>query len=111
MTGRPSWRQHYLAAHPEFARKERARQQLRHAVRSGVIVKPTTCPRCGAEHVLAREMHAHHPDHDKPLDVEWMCRRCHEPITAQELRDQAAARRDWLRDPTRRITPDLPRPV
>ena len=42
------------------------------ALRSGKLV-PQPCERCGStEHV-----HAHHEDYSKPLEVMWLCRRCH----------------------------------
>jgi len=36
-----------------------------------LIVKP--CKSCGSE----KNVHAHHHDYSKPLDVEWMCASCH----------------------------------
>jgi hypothetical protein len=43
------------------------------AVKKGVLVRPKKCPKCGnREHI-----EGHHWDYDKPLMVEWMCRKCH----------------------------------
>lgn len=36
--------------------------------------KPTHCEKCGAEEY---DIHAHHDDYAKPLDVRWLCRSCH----------------------------------
>ena len=63
----------HRARHPE---KARARRALASAVRRGEIQKPTVCPRCGSA-VQTQHMHGHHRDYSKPLDVEWLCRKCH----------------------------------
>jgi hypothetical protein len=59
--------------HPE---KVYARMTLNNAVRDGLIVKPKTCAACGVE-PEPRELHGHHHDYSKPLEVEWLCRGCH----------------------------------
>ncbi len=48
--------------------------QLAYAVRYGKIVKPLTCPVCGDN---KRRIHGVHKDYRFPLDVDWMCSRCH----------------------------------
>jgi len=44
------------------------------AKRKGIIHKPEHCDVCGIKHRL---IDAHHNDYNKPLDVTWMCRKCH----------------------------------
>ena len=44
------------------------------AKRSGALVKPDACPKCGASD---RRIEAHHSDYNKPLDIEWLCSGCH----------------------------------
>lgn len=51
--------------------KRRAHSVVARAVRSGKLVRQP-CNVCGAEKV-----HAHHSDHSKPLEVEWLCPSCH----------------------------------
>ena len=51
--------------------KRRARRLLAYAVEKGVMVRQP-CDRCGAVKV-----DGHHHDYSKPLDVRWLCRRCH----------------------------------
>ena len=58
------------AKHPE---RYRARYTAWNAIVSGELERPDDCSRCG-EHV---SVEAHHADYGKPLDVEWLCHRCH----------------------------------
>lgn len=51
--------------------KNRARQLVNDAVRSGKVTK-TACEMCSNPKVQA-----HHTDYSKPLDVQWLCFRCH----------------------------------
>ncbi len=46
------------------------------AVRDGRLYKPVKCPVCD-EFKPSRQIHAHHDDYAKPLEVRWMCARCH----------------------------------
>jgi hypothetical protein len=61
---------------------ERARLRLRahsvfhSALQAGRVAKPKHCQDCGAK-PRAFLLRAHHPDHAAPLDVEWLCSRCH----------------------------------
>ena len=45
------------------------------ATRNGTLTKPEACSRCG---VVSSIVHGHHPNYEKPLDVIWLCRRCHD---------------------------------
>ena len=45
-----------------------------YAVRSGDLVRPKNCKRCGSN---KHKIHGHHSDYDKPLDVIWLCPKCH----------------------------------
>lgn len=64
-----------ISSRRDFAKRDpeklRARHKLRYAVRKGRLVRQP-CERCGAT-----PTHAHHHDYSKPLDVRWLCRRCH----------------------------------
>lgn len=53
--------------------REVAHNAVAHALRTGRLVRPSTCSRCGRR----CKPDAHHADYRKPLDVEWLCRRCH----------------------------------
>lgn len=43
------------------------------AIQAGELVRPAVCSRCGG----GKRIEAHHPDYSKPLEVMWLCRRCH----------------------------------
>ena len=85
---RASRAKHYAANKESISRKRRgypsykknqsgmrnaAWMALNRAVRSGKIVRPDACERCGR----AVEVHGHHADYSKKLDVVWLCRACH----------------------------------
>lgn len=56
-------------------------KKVRRAVLAGKIVK-TPCQVCGSEFYV----HGHHEDYSKPLDVIWLCARCHALVTADDKR-------------------------
>lgn len=56
---------------PEQRRRDNARSHAGMAVRRGQI-KRQPCEVCAAE-----PAQMHHSDYSKPLDVTWLCKRCH----------------------------------
>jgi len=54
--------------------KARAREAVKRSVKSGILGKPDACSKCGAECCV---LTAHHHDYSKPLDVTWLCYKCH----------------------------------
>ena len=54
--------------------KKKARAALRNAVVSGTVIKPKSCSRCG---ITDKPLHGHHFDYSKPLEVLWLCKKCH----------------------------------
>lgn len=67
----------HLATSIEYAEKNRekisASRKVRRAVVSGKLIKPLNCEICGLEKFLQ----GHHEDYSKPLQVIWMCAKCH----------------------------------
>jgi len=55
-------------------RKSSAHRQVTAAVADGRLVRPDACEKCGSS---TADLHAHHEDYDRPLDVIWLCRSCH----------------------------------
>lgn len=58
--------QKYLAL-PTTKKKQLAKWAVKRAVKAGILVKEP-CKVCGRLNV-----HAHHPDYDKQLDIDWLC--------------------------------------
>ncbi len=63
----------YRLRHPK---KVAARRAMRDAVYSQKVAKPDCCSICGGQ-FERNDIHGHHDDYTKPLDVTWMCRWCH----------------------------------
>ena len=51
--------------------KRRAHTIVKSAKKRGLLI-PKPCEKCG-EH----KVEAHHDDYNKPLEVRWLCKRCH----------------------------------
>lgn len=58
------------------ATKKRAHKQVETALYKGSLIKPKRCECCNKV-FPPREIHGHHHDYAKPLEVEWVCRACH----------------------------------
>jgi hypothetical protein len=52
----------------------RARAMMVHAITLGLIVRPDACERCGNDKETPQ---GHHYDYGRPLEVEWLCQKCH----------------------------------
>lgn len=55
------------------AHKRKAHRVVEWAVKTGKIIKPKICPVCDNFGFI----HSHHKDYSKPLEIEWMCSKCH----------------------------------
>lgn len=53
--------------------KAYARSMVGHAIKNGRIVPPAECSECNA----VGKVHAHHTDYMDPLNVTWLCHKCH----------------------------------
>jgi len=49
--------------------------KLGRAVKTGKIVKPNICSACDK---INERIEAHHDDYDRPYEVRWLCKRCHQ---------------------------------
>lgn len=61
-------------------KNKRAASTLEKAVLKGLVVRPARCSKCRATPTFQdgrSAIQAHHADYNKPLDVMWLCQRCH----------------------------------
>lgn len=69
---------------PEDIQKQ-ARLAVNRAVKSGRLVRPDICQHCGKTPKRGSDgrslIQGHHKDYSKPLDVEWICAKCHRKET------------------------------
>lgn len=65
--------QAWKAKYPE---RVKAHTAVRIALMQGKLVKPDGCSACGRAR-LPRQLEGHHEDYSKPLEVTWLCRKCH----------------------------------
>lgn len=60
---------------------DRAQNLLEKAVARGAVIPQDVCEQCGNAPPPfvdgRRAIQAHHDDYNKPLDVRWLCQRCH----------------------------------
>jgi hypothetical protein len=59
---------------------DRAQNLLEEAIERGIIVRRYVCEKCGDSGEMKdgrSKVQAHHSDYNKPLDVQWLCQKCH----------------------------------
>lgn len=65
-----------LSAKYRQGKKWIARYTFRNAIRDGKIKKVSICQVC----LSNKSVEGHHPNYDEPLNVVWLCRKCHMAI-------------------------------
>ena len=59
---------------------KRSQHLVEKAIAKGVLIRPATCSECNGdqEYTDGRAgIQAHHDDYNKPLEVRWLCQKCH----------------------------------
>ena len=59
---------------------DRAQNVLEKAIKKGIVGRSSTCETCGCRGIFKdgrTAIQAHHTDYNKPLDVMWLCQKCH----------------------------------
>ena len=74
--GKESHQRNTQIHNDKYPEKYAARWAISNAIATGKITRPTICPSCSTEIFVE----AHHPDYDKPLDIDWACSECHREI-------------------------------
>lgn len=78
----------YRKKNPE---KCRAQSLVNSYVARGKIIRPMQCEVCGK---IGRT-DAHHEDYTKPLDVIWVCRKCHAMLDKKRRDKERKAATNW----------------
>jgi len=73
--------EYYKAWYLKNGRNRDKKKQLAHsmvmlAVRSGELIRPEICTDCKNPN----KIEGHHNDYNKPLEVIWLCNRCHRKL-------------------------------
>ncbi len=56
--------------------KVNARGIMNYHLKVGHLSKPLVCSKC----LLKKKLEGHHEDYSKPLEVMWLCRKCHKVV-------------------------------
>ncbi len=63
-----------------LTKKKRVRRLVEKAIKKGILIRKTHCEQCNNVQKFKDERYgiqAHHNDYDKPLEVVWLCQKCH----------------------------------
>lgn len=70
----------YRGCYGNQAKKKRVQHIVAKAILKGVLIQPVMCSKCGNTQVFKdgrNGIQAHHEDYDKPLEIIWLCQKCH----------------------------------
>lgn len=68
---------------PIIRKQYLAQLTLSNAIRAGKTIKRNCCEFCYS----TENIHGHHEDYSKPLDVIWICKDCHSLLHSHYVRD------------------------
>ena len=60
----------------KYPEKRAARTFLNSYIKMGKVMKPNSCEIC----LQKAKVEGHHEDYSKPLEVKWVCKKCHTDI-------------------------------
>jgi hypothetical protein len=70
-------REHHHRWQKENPSKVLAHHIVNNSIRSGLLIKINICSCCGVSGVKTE---GHHFDYNKPLEVTWLCHKCHREL-------------------------------
>ncbi len=79
--GREALQRHEQKQHQVYPERLKAHRTLNNAIRDGKLTRPSVCESCFEEELID----GHHKDYSKPLDVEWLCKKCHKQLHREEV--------------------------
>ena len=71
---------HFYRGKPTNSKKKRVQHIVDKAVHRGILENSEVCEDCGQTKTFEdgrTGIQAHHDDYDKPLEVRWLCQKCH----------------------------------
>jgi ribosomal protein L44E len=68
------------------AKAKKAQLAVWNATLTGRLIRPDNCSACGSSEW---PIQAHHEDYSRPLDVQWLCTRCHGRLHAAKKQGAA----------------------
>ena len=71
----------------DLAEAKKAYRIVWKALKAGTLRVALCCERCGKIPRKRNHIHAHHDNYHTPLDVRWLCNKCHKQwhIAAEKL--------------------------
>lgn len=70
--------------------KYKCKMQVYYAIKKGELIKPENCSICNEK----SKLDGHHVDYSKPLNVLWVCRKCHKAIHKRLKESNYGSKRD-----------------
>jgi predicted DNA-binding protein YlxM (UPF0122 family) len=64
----------------DHSKKKRVQHLVEKAIKKSVLINPNECEKCHCPNTFKdgrSGIQAHHCDYDKPLEVMWLCQKCH----------------------------------
>lgn len=92
-TGREAVRRAVEKSENRYPGKQEARVKLRLAILSGKIRVPKKCVSCKQ----IKKLDGHHPDYNRPLEVVWLCRKCHIGLHKKKCYNIPTTHSQWIR--------------
>jgi hypothetical protein len=79
--------------HPE---REYARRVITQLINSKKLIPPLKCTLCNIRRNKKRKIVAHHPDYSKPLEIIWICQKCHINIHNKKKENRLKKKKDMV---------------
>ena len=71
---------HFYRGSETNTKKRRVQHLTEKALKKGILIRPSNCSKCNENKSFKdgrSGIQAHHNDYNKPLEVRWLCQKCH----------------------------------